>query len=443
MNLKTFTASTIQEALATARSKLGDDVILLQSEAASREQPARITVMADDHSRTRGSSKGRQRSSQKPRTLTEETAQPREAFSRNKQPASQTRRQQRYQSIQNLIEQTGSGDGAAGPPPSENGSSSQARERFFPKSGNGTDTPDARSRDAQTNHLLEKQLTLLHERLDKLERRLGEALVGTAQRWAAHPLFSDLLNKGLRPSTVSQLFDGLAKAGYEPDQTDHETLRWHLAQELRRKIDIPNSTNNSSPLLFVGPTGAGKTSLILKLIKNQRFFGRRSTTVISLVPEDTDELLYQDPLELYQRYGVTVQTVRKPEEMHRALERVAHFDQVLIDAPPIPLQPPAARRSLQQIRRLVAPVVPLETHLVMNTLRAFDGFDLQSLEQLPLSFDCVALTHLDESSQWGRAAEWITALSLPMRFVSTSRQVPEGVQSFSPSWFIEQMMELK
>ena len=481
MNVKTFTASTIQEALSTARQKLGDEVVLLESAAATRREPARVTVMADAdrpsrqqetsggsaarrRSRSNGSNPARQRAQNGRRssgssetavaTETEEDARNGEGLSR---PG--TNRSRRYQSIQDVLEEregeqserNGSNRGGPSetrtkgrrtPKPSSRDASKQARGRLFDQSGDPKKRPQMADATAETTYLLENQLSLLHERMDRLENRLGEALVGTAQKWAAHPLFSALLEKGLTPSTTAELFQGLVEDGFQPDEAEGESLRWHLAQQLRRDIDLPNSKTTSGAILFVGPSGAGKTSLILKLAKNPSFFGRRNTAIISVLPEDEDERFYRNPAELCRQNGLTAQTVRNHDDMERALERVAHFDQILIDTPPIPLRPHASRAAFQRTRRLVQPVVPLETHLVMNTTRAFDGFESGDLEDIPLSFDCAALTHLDETDRWGRTAEWVRRLQLPIRFVSVSREMPDGVASFSASWFVEEMMDL-
>lgn len=470
MNVKTFTASTIQEALSTAREKLGDEVVLLESAAASQREPARVTVMGGDdggrasrgnrsdssrsHTGGSGSSRrraGPSRAGSDDRTAvaekTENAARTGESSSR-----SRTGRQQRYESIQNVLAERDQ----TSEPASEHSSSKhekgrrtprparskQARERLFDRSGNPKKTPDMADAGAEATYLLENQLSLLHERMDRLERRLGESLVGTAQKWAAHPLFAALLEKGLPPGTAAELFRGLVDEGFHPEETDKETLRWHLAQQLRRSIDLPSPKTNSGAILFVGPSGAGKTSLILKLAKNPSFFGRRNTAIISLLPEDENDMFYQNPAEICRQAGLTAQTVRNHDDMERALERVAHFDQILIDTPPIPLRPNASRAAYQRTRRLVQPVVPLETHLVMNTTRAFDGFRSGDLEDVPLSFDCVALTHLDETERWGRTAEWLRKMELPVRFVSVNREMPDGVTSFSPSWFVEEMMGL-
>lgn len=193
--------------------------------------------------------------------------------------------------------------------------------------------------------------------------------------------------------------------------------------------------------LFIGPSGAGKTSLLLKLARHESFFGRRLPTVISIVPED-DSIPHLNPAPLYRQYGLPVQNVQTEEEMHQALERVQQFDQVLIDTPPLPLPTDEARAMLRRIQRIVDPLMPLQVHLTLNVTRTLDDFDRDFLKRLSFQPDAVALTHLDESSKWGRIAEWLLMLEKPVHFVSTGRRVPEGVEAFTPSWFVEEMMDL-
>ncbi len=48
MDVKTFTDSSIQAALEKARHKLGDQVVLVESEPPTDEAPAQVTVMVDE-----------------------------------------------------------------------------------------------------------------------------------------------------------------------------------------------------------------------------------------------------------------------------------------------------------------------------------------------------------------------------------------------------------
>ena len=96
----------------------------------------------------------------------------------------------------------------------------------------------------------------------------------------------------------------------------------------------------------------------------------------------------------------------------------------------------------ERIRRLVDGLMPLEVLFVLNTTRALEGFDVDFVRRLPLRPATVALTHLDETLGWGRIAEWLMRLKLPVRFASVGPGIPGDLAAFSPSWFVEKMMEL-
>jgi flagellar biosynthesis protein FlhF len=499
MRTKTFTGPSIQAALKKARYALGDDVVLLESVPAHQGSPARIRVMADtpvpdENTRAASSSPSpdpaRSSSAPAPRRLngyaprmnamasapssggtapapqahaTEGTAAPaRENVSETPDLASYLKRR-REAAGSNAQTRPSEGDGVlphnATAPMTQSAPSTRrpsgGRSRLYPtrsRSRGGaqdhqlatTAPPDqfkvsTRSDNAPAR-LLESHLQMLHARLENMERRFGGIIVGASHRWLTHPLYAQLLEKGLRPSTITKLFDRLVERGFEPQENDEE-LRWAMAQELRRMLSATAPKRANANYLFIGPSGAGKTALLLKLARHESFFGRRLPTVISIAPDD-ETLPYLSPVPLYREYGLPVQNVATQKEMLQALNRVQQFDQVLIDTPPLSLHPDEARPMLQRIQRIVEPLMPLQVHLTLNVTRTLDDFDQQLLQRLPMDPDAVALTHLDEVSKWGRIAEWLLMLKKPVHFVSAGRQVPDGVEAFTPSWFVEEMMQL-
>lgn len=289
--------------------------------------------------------------------------------------------------------------------------------------------------------ILAAQLKLLHHRLDAMEHRLAGAVVGASQRWVAHPLFAALLGQGLRPATVGSLFESLIEKGHDPE-AEVEKLKWALGHEVRSRIAMPASRKSAATQVFIGPSGAGKTSLALKLTTHPNFFARRNPTVIVIAPEDTEGVPYQNPVDLYRQFGIPVQSVGTEDEMTQALGRLTSFDQVLIDTPPIPAHEGRARKTLLRIRRMVEALMPLEVQFVLNATRTLEGFEADYFKRLPLQPGTVALTHLDEIAGWGRIADWLIRLQLPVRFVSMGPKTPDDLAAFSPTWFVERMMEL-
>lgn len=504
MRTKTFTGPSIQAALKEARYALGDDVVLLESVPAQQGAAARIRVMADTPLSDADASRApTQRSEASPaRSSTPDAASPparrlsgygprrtpapapsptavaperaaategsavRENVSERPDLSSYLRRRREAAQARSSADPAAApsnGDGAlsdAAPFFDADGDVPRARSsgernrlystRNHPTRGAETEAPmptaqpnqfsvSSRSDDAPAR-LLESHLQMLHTRLENMERRFGGVIVGASHRWLTHPLYAQLLEKGLRPSTITKLFDRLVERGFEPKENDEE-LRWAMAQELRRMLSATAPKRGNANYLFIGPSGAGKTSLLLKLAQHESFFGRRLPTVISIVPDD-DAIPHLSPVPLYREYGLPVQTVRTEQEMHEALDRVQQFDQVLIDTPPLPVDIDAAQPMLRRIRQMVNPLMPLQVHLTLNVTRTLDDFDTQFLKHLPLRPDAVALTHLDEARKWGRVAEWLLMLEKPVHFVSTGQRVPEGVEAFTPSWFVEEMMQL-
>ncbi len=489
MRTQTFTGPSIQAALKEARRALGNDVVLLESVPAQQGAPAQIRVMVDtplsDSSPAQGATPSEAEA--RPRRLTgygprmqpsysaeqavaapyaaatEGTAaDPRENVSEG--PDLSSYLQPRRSTLPMQTPAVSNGDGArrlARPAEGSNGgtaladSRSGGRNRLYAGYYGADASPESRQLATTSRHtqftastrsddaparLLESHLQMLHTRLENMERRFGGIIVGASHRWLTHPLYARLLEKGLRPSTITKLFDRLVERGFEP-QENNEELHWAMAQELRRMLSTTAPKRTNANYLFIGPSGAGKTSLLLKLARHESFFGRRLPTVISIAPED-EAIPYLSPVPLYRQYGLPVQHVTNEDEMRQALDRVQQFDQVLIDTPPFPVAPDAARRALRRIRRIVDPLMPLQVHLTLNVTRTLDDFDADFLKRMPLRPDAVALTHLDESAKWGRIAEWLLALDKPVHFVSTGQRVPDGVEAFTPSWFVEEMMDL-
>ncbi len=457
MRTQYVTGPTIQAALKEARRQFGDDVVLIESRPAEDDQPARITVIADT---PLPASKQPVTPSGPARPAPEAPEQAGYAPSMRRSMAAQS---------EGSAATTGETPSSRAPsvavpaPPSDDSSGAGAsghstdaqhgsaprsdsvgRKRLFPSlSDDENDASEAAapSQDPSANGHLESQLQLLNNRLATMERRFGGAVIGSTQQWMANPLFTELMEKGLRPSTLNTLFEQLVSRGFEPDD-DPEDLRWAVAQELRRLIsNVAAPKQRSGSLALIGPSGAGKTSLLLKLATNDAFYGRHRPTVISIMPED-DSLPYQNPAELYRRYGIAVQNVRTVDAMETALHRAADFEQILIDTPPIPTNHSAAQAAAKRINRLLRPLLPLQVQFVLSATRTLDDFDDDYFRRLPIHPDAVALTHLDESARWGRLAEWMMTIDRPIQFVSTGPRVPDGVESFAPTWYIETLMGL-
>ena len=447
MKVKTLTGPSIHAALIEARRLLGDDVVLLESIPAEGDSPARITVMVDVPAATPVQKKTPVHAGVAEPASVQNTGY---GYGRLSQLSGMATTQAGTQTVNYSTQQANFSGGRGNRTGLDN-----SRSSILQPYGHGLSTAPRKERNAlyaeetsnlpakadQLKDLLEAQLQLIHDRLDRLDRKFEGAIIGSGIRWASHELYTKLLHQGMRPSTVTRFFEKLVEKGFEPNH-DPQKIRWALAQVIRNALHMATPKRYTGTVMFIGPSGAGKTSLLLKAATHPSFFGRRKSTIISILPEDKLDIPYQNPAELYSRYGIAVQSVRGIEEMNIALDRAESFDQVLIDTPPMPVHEAGARKMLLYLKRLVEPLMPIQIHLVLNATRALEEFDTSYLQRLPLRTDAIAFTHLDETRSLGRIAEWIMQTKLPVQFASSSPKVPEGVGAFTPSWFVEEMMRI-
>lgn len=415
MKLHTLTAPSIQAALLEARRRFGDDVVLLESVPAQADQPARITIMVDE---------------------------PQEAERIPFGYAAARRRAQKTAQTTTLTSTTATAvltteqNNTAPPTPSANHAYLDRRGQLFP-----TATANPSASPPAVPAQLADQLERLHRRLARLERQLGDAFVGASHRWLSHPLAGELLRQGLQPSTVTRLFDRLVEQGFAPTQPD-EQLRWALAREMRRQLAPTTPRSLQGAQVIIGPAGAGKTTLLLKLARHAGFFGRRTTAVLVLLPEEAETQPYLSPVELYRRFELPVQTIATPQEMATALRRVQGFDQILIDTPALPLQEAPARRLLLHLRQLLVPILPLQVLFCLNATCNLEDIPPTWVHRLPLPPDALVLTHLDEVRRLGRLYDWLVALACPVVGISRGVRVPDSLEGFSPAAFIEHLLRL-
>ena len=377
MKVKTLTGPSIHAALIEARRILGDDVVLLESIPAEGDTPAKITVMVDEaFPAAQPADSG---------VLADSAPSHNYGYARSTHTAGSTFEPPAFplpRANYSAQQANFSYDGAAGTHPAamENPAFVQPfLKNRLPREGNQLMQPQQQgvhlpSKADQFKDLLESQLKLIHNRLDEIDRRFEGAVIGAGMRWVAHPLYAKLLRQGMRPATVTRFFEGLVQRGFEPDH-DVEKIRWALAQEVRNALQTSTPKRYTGTLMFVGPSGAGKTSLLLKLAKHPSFWGRHKTTIISILPEENESSAYQNPATLFSRFGIPVQTVRGIEEMHEALDRTHAFEQILIDTPPMPVHEAGARKMLLHIKRMIEPLLPIQVHLILNATRALEEFD--------------------------------------------------------------------
>lgn len=190
-------------------------------------------------------------------------------------------------------------------------------------------------------------------------------------------------------------------------------------------------------IALVGPTGVGKTTTVAKLAATYKLRQGRS---VGLITSDTYRIAAVEQLRTYASIiGLPLKVVLTPAEMAAAVESFRSFDVVLIDTAG---RSQNAADRLAELEQFLDSARPHETHLVLSTASGEDVL-VQTAESFArVRPNRMLLTKLDEAVNFGVVANVLRRLaraglfgegqSLPLSFVTTGQEVPDHIEQGRP-----------
>ena len=177
-------------------------------------------------------------------------------------------------------------------------------------------------------------------------------------------------------------------------------------------------------MALVGPTGAGKTTTIAKLIGHPRIFGTRAVGVLSL---DTYRVGAVEQLRTYADIAhVPLEVVYETADLPPRLDRLADLEVVMIDTPG---RGPRNRRDRHMVEAWLSRIAPDEIHLALPV-----GLQREVLQAAIHYHRDHGATHLlatklDEMHSDSTLFQLAAELHMPMRWVTDGQEVPADIRS--------------
>ena len=484
MILKKYSGKTIKDALRTAREKLGEDVVLLDSRPSSEERPAVVTVMLDEKSANSLFEKPEKREDAAFDNLVYKRSDVRKNLKKSlaayaatsssddemtdvavETPLEGEDSNDAFWDVQSdeIIENTDDQTEKNADEAEANGFDLSALRQKMNgdekklKNNIGTDETgiDSMSRrtvslidDLQTNgngsahsinhEVISREIGALHRRFDQLEAMFNASVMSANLDYAAHPSFQQLLKTGIRSTTIAQWFREVMEKGIDPVDNS-ERFIYELARLVRDALSFTLPSATQSNVVFVGPAGSGKTTLIMKLARHAEFFGNKKVAIISVEPrQQTQRYTILKPFA--EEHQIDLFTVKDGIDASKLMPKLSEYQQVLIDTPSISLEKKTAFREYWKLRQILAAIMPLEVHFVVNSTMENYYFRESYAANHPLQPDYLALTHLDETNRWGQLIPFMKAMGCGVRYLSVGPNVPDDINSYSPTWFAERIL---
>jgi len=276
---------------------------------------------------------------------------------------------------------------------------------------------------------IEGQLSDLQKMVEELCRQQG----GHRQELPEElfRLFTELLDAELGEELARELIDRVRAEAPDGQRSEPDVLRARVAriveEDLRVAGPISVAPGRVRVAALVGPTGVGKTTTIAKLAANFRLREKRR---VGLITVDTYRIAAVEQLRTYADIiDLPMQVVSSPREMREAVRRFHDLDLLLIDTAG---RSPKDEVKIRELRAFLSEAEADEVHLVLSSVAGHRALVHTARHFAAVGPTALILTKLDETTGLGGVLPLVRSSRLPLSYLTDGQNVPDDIQTAEP-----------
>lgn len=235
-------------------------------------------------------------------------------------------------------------------------------------------------------------------------------------------LYNSLLERDvqeeLSKEIAAQAQDVQERKNYEVNAVAQQLIADRLGEPMPLKL----KKFSQNVLLFVGPTGAGKTTTLAKLAGMLKF---KENLDVALINTDTYRIGAMEQIKIYSEImDIPLLTAYSTEELKEALRTLADKDVVLIDTAGKSVRDEETRNDLAQI---AGAAHADEVFLVLSV-----STGSSACREIVSSYSFIPdykliITKLDEVGSWGNVLNIADYAKKSLSYVTTGQNVPDDI----------------
>lgn len=274
----------------------------------------------------------------------------------------------------------------------------------------------------------------LSQEMGSLKEMVKDLVTQTRQRQAPHvpeELF-DYYLRLIENQVAEELAGDLIKALHKSIRPEHlaqpQFVRGKLAEQLAKLLPTSGPITRTKAVgphvvALIGPTGVGKTTTIAKLAANLKL---REKHRVGLITIDTYRIAAIDQLKKYADIiGSSLKVVATPEELRGAVESMNDCEFVLIDTAG---RSPKDTLKLNELKNFLAVAAPDEVHLVLSSTASQECAELAIERFEDVRVDNIIFTKLDEAAHVGVVLNVVRKMNKSLSYITTGQDVPDDIE---------------
>jgi flagellar biosynthesis protein FlhF len=273
---------------------------------------------------------------------------------------------------------------------------------------------------------MQNQLSELQAMVKDLCRR-SQAVPGQDLPDELFRLFTDLLDSDLSEELARELVERVRSESRGGRLADLVLVKARIARMIEAEIAVAGpirvTPGQRRLAALVGPTGVGKTTTIAKLAAHYRL---REKHRVGLITVDTYRIAAVEQLRTYADIiDLPMQVVSTPKEMREAVRRMDDLDLVLLDTAG---RSPRDECRIQELKAFLSEAGADEVHLVLSSVAGGRALEQTAQQFAVVGTTALILTKLDEAPSLGNILPVVRSSKLPLSYLTNGQNVPDDIE---------------
>ena len=294
---------------------------------------------------------------------------------------------------------------------------------------------------------IKQEITKLADKIKLIQEMFWEEKAPQRNNLAIPPEFSQIYKlariSGMGPDHLDNIMQLTLEHMPQKMRENSETIKRYFQVLLRKMVPIRREMEiqkgSKRLMMFVGPTGVGKTTTIAKLAARYSYLKEKREKV-GIITLDTYRIGAVEQLFQYAKMmRLPIEDVVDPADFNNALRSLNHCDLILIDTVG---SSQYDKEKLMKLNRFVQnSEYQIDVNLVLSA-----GSKLEDLKDIYKNFsflniDTLIFTKFDETKVFGTVFSLIYDIDKPVSYFSIGQEVPDDLVVASSDFLVECMLD--